>query len=142
MSSRRISQSFLLALLLAASAAPPVAGRGDLVSDRDGCILAIGPEIIYFAGYQPSGKPQRKFCEDAPHVGETIFVFDYATPELREMKAGFRILRANEEVADPSSPSRAISSVSSLWTAEPANIGPRAFPSRSASAASSSAPII
>lgn len=118
MSSRRISQSFLLALLLAASAAPPVAGRGDLVSDKDGCILAIGPEIIYFAGYQPSGKPQRKFCEDAPHVGETIFVFDYATPELREMKAGFRILRANEEVADPSA----------LDAATAASVAPQIYP--------------
>ena len=34
-------------------------------------------------------------------MGETIFVFDYAAPELREMKAGFRILRQTDDGEDP-----------------------------------------
>jgi hypothetical protein len=79
--------------------AAPVGARGDLVQDHDACVLKVGPELIYFAGYQPAAS-HRKFCEDAPGIGETIFVFDYAEPELREMKAGFRILRQTDETDD------------------------------------------
>ncbi|WP_159732068.1 hypothetical protein [Methylosinus sp. Ce-a6] len=118
MSSRRISKSFLLALLLAATAAPTVSARGDLVPDKDSCVLKIGPEIIYFAGYQPGDAQQRKFCEDAPRLGETIFVFDYAAPELREMKAGFRILRSTEDGLDPSD----------LDAATAASLAPQIYP--------------
>jgi len=101
MSSRRISQSLSLAALLAVSAAPIAAARGDLLPDKDSCVLKIGPELMYFAGYQPGDAQQRKFCEDAPKLGETIFVFDYAAPELREMKAGFRILRQTDDGDEP-----------------------------------------
>ncbi|MBG0808826.1 hypothetical protein IY145_05510 [Methylosinus sp. H3A] len=101
MSSRCLSQSLLLASLIAASAAPTASARGDLVPDKDSCVLKIGPELMYFAGYQPGDAQQRKFCEDAPRLGETIFVFDYAAPELREMKAGFRILRQTDDGEDP-----------------------------------------
>ncbi|TRL30260.1 hypothetical protein FM996_16930 [Methylosinus sporium] len=102
MSSRAIAQSLLLTTLVAASAASPAIARGDLLSDKDSCVLAVGPELIYFAGYQPGDAPPRKFCEDVPRLGETIFVFDYAAPELREMKAGFRILRQTDESDEPS----------------------------------------
>jgi hypothetical protein len=80
--------------------AEPAAGRGDLVLDKDACVLKVGPDLIYFAGYQPAAS-HAKFCEDAPAVGATIFVFDYAEPELREMKVGFRILKDAEETRDP-----------------------------------------
>ncbi|MBY6243178.1 hypothetical protein [Methylosinus sp. Sm6] len=73
--------------------------RGDLGLDHDACVLKVGPELIYFAGYQPVSS-HRKFCEDAPATGETIFVFDYAEPELREMKVAFRILRDAGETED------------------------------------------
>lgn len=78
----------------------PVGARGDLVQDADACVLKVGPELIYFAGYQPAAS-HRKFCEDAPGTGQTIFVFDYAEPELRQMKAGFRILRQSDETDGP-----------------------------------------
>jgi hypothetical protein len=80
--------------------AGPAVGRGDLVLDKDACVLKAGPELVYFAGYQPAAS-HRKFCEDAPAVGATIFVFDYAEPELREMKVGFRILKDAEAMGDP-----------------------------------------
>jgi len=118
MASRRISKSFLLALLLAATAAPTVSARGDLVPDKDSCVLKIGPEIIYFAGYQPGDAQQRKFCEDVPRLGETIFVFDYPAPELREMKAGFRILRSTDDGPDPSD----------LDAATTASLAPQIYP--------------
>ncbi|HEY8066085.1 MAG TPA: hypothetical protein VIF40_15365 [Methylosinus sp.] len=100
-SRRRFIQSLSLASLIAASAAPHASARGDLLPDKDGCVLKIGPELMYFAGYQPGDAQQRKFCEDAPKLGETIFVFDYAAPELREMKAGFRIMRQTDDGEDP-----------------------------------------
>lgn len=71
---------------------PSAKARGDLGVDRDACVLGTGPYLIYFAGYQP-GKSPRKFCEDVPSLGRTVFVFDYAEPELREMKADFRIVQ-------------------------------------------------
>jgi hypothetical protein len=80
----------LFAALLGPSA--PAWGRGDLGFDRDQCVLKVGPDLMYFTGYQPNSE-ERKFCEDPPKVGKTIFVFDFAEPELREMKADFRILR-------------------------------------------------
>jgi hypothetical protein len=78
----------------------PALSRGDLTVDHDACVLKVGPELIYFAGYQPAAS-HRKFCEDAPAVGETIFVFDYAEPELREMKVAFRIVKDAEEMDAP-----------------------------------------
>jgi hypothetical protein len=90
---------FVVAALLSLHPAP-VGARGDLIQDHDACVLKVGPELIYFAGYQPAAS-HRKFCEDAPGIGQTIFVFDFAEPELREMKAGFRILRQTEEIDGP-----------------------------------------
>lgn len=118
MSCRRIAQSLLPAALVAMSAAHSALARGDLLPDKDSCVLKIGPEIIYFAGYQPGAAQQKKFCEDAPQLGETIFVFDYAAPELREMKAGFRILLQSDDSED----------ASSLETATAAALPPQIYP--------------
>jgi hypothetical protein len=91
---------FLVVLAVSLSLGPePAAARGDLTLDHDACVLKVGPELIYFAGYQPAASHSR-FCEDAPAVGATIFVFDYAEPELRTMKAAFRILRRTEETEE------------------------------------------
>lgn len=89
------------AILSAIALRSPLAeARGDLGPDHDACILKIGPDLMHFAGYQP-GVTKRKFCEDAPQLGETIFVFDYVEPELREMKADFRILRDTPGAEEP-----------------------------------------
>ncbi|WP_036292374.1 hypothetical protein [Methylosinus sp. PW1] len=118
MSRRRIAQLLLPAALVAMSAAHSALARGDLLPDKDSCVLKIGPEIIYFAGYQPGAAQQKKFCEDAPQSGETIFVFDYAAPELREMKAGFRILLPSENSEN----------ASSMETATVASLPPQIYP--------------
>jgi hypothetical protein len=73
--------------------------RGSLGYDQDQCVLKIGPDFFYFSGYQP-GSGRKKFCEDAPSVGDTTFVFDFGQDELRGMKTDFRILREGEETAD------------------------------------------
>ncbi|WP_400769672.1 hypothetical protein [Methylosinus sporium] len=109
---QRLVETLLPAVLVASGVVHSALARGDLLPDKDSCVLKIGPEIIYFAGYQPGAAQQKKFCEDAPQSGETIFVFDYAAPELREMKAGFRILLPSEASEDePSSESATVAAL-------------------------------
>ena len=78
-----------LALVLAATRAE---ARGALGYDQEACVLKVGPDFLYFSGYQ-FAVSQRKFCEDVPEVGETTLVFDLAQDELRQMKLDFRITR-------------------------------------------------
>jgi hypothetical protein len=78
--------------LALALAAPRAEARGALGYDQETCVLKIGPDFLYFSGYQ-FAKSQRKFCEDVPEVGETTLVFDLAQDELRQMKLDFRISR-------------------------------------------------
>jgi hypothetical protein len=97
---RRMSDTLTLlgrwALLIVAflfTATLRAEARGVLIEDQGACLVKVGPDILYFSGYQASTGKQ-KFCEDAPKAGEeTTFVFDIPEQELREMKIGFRILR-------------------------------------------------
>jgi len=83
--------AFLIGAFLFISA-PRAEARGALIDEQGACLVKIGPDILYFSGYQASTGKQ-KFCEDAPKVGEdTTFVFDVADEELRQRKIGFRIL--------------------------------------------------
>ena len=59
---------------------------------QNACMLKIGPDFMYFSGYQPAASRNR-FCEDIPTIGPTIFVLDYAQDEMREMSTDFRIIR-------------------------------------------------
>ena len=78
--------------LALALAAPRAEARGALGYDQEACVLKVGPDFLYFSGYQFAASP-RKFCEDVPEVGETTLVFDLAQDELRQMKLDFRITR-------------------------------------------------
>ncbi len=81
---------------------PAALARGALVYDRDACILKIGPDFMYFTGYQPAA-PRKKFCEDIPSTGPAIIVLDYAQSEMREMKADFRIILDSSDQSDVTS---------------------------------------
>jgi hypothetical protein len=85
--------------LALALAAPRAEARGALGYDQEMCVLKVGPDFLYFSGYQ-FATSQRKFCEDVPDVGETTLVFDLAQDELRQMKVDFRILRDGGENAE------------------------------------------
>jgi hypothetical protein len=82
----------LAAGLALALAAPRAWARCALGYDQEACVLKVGPDFLYFSGYQFVAS-QRKFCEDVPETGETTLVFDLAQDELRQMKLDFRILR-------------------------------------------------
>ncbi len=71
---------------------PPARAHGAMQRMQSACVLKIGPDFMYFSGYQPAAS-HRKFCEDIPETGSTFFVLDYAQPEMREMSADFRIVR-------------------------------------------------
>jgi hypothetical protein len=81
---------------MAALASAPAVAHGALRAAENACVLRIGPDLLYFAGYQPA-LSRRKFCEDIPTTGDTIFALDYAQQELREMTADFRIIRDTSE---------------------------------------------
>jgi hypothetical protein len=71
--------------------APQARARGSLALSQDMCLLFVGPDYMYFSGYQ-SAKPRKRFCEDVPDVGETIFAVDFAQDQMRDMKVDFRIV--------------------------------------------------
>ena len=92
MSFRRICCALVAGLWLLAWPAPLAWARGALALNQDVCVLFVGPDYMYFSGYL-SAKPRKRFCEDVPDVGETIFAMDFAQDEMREMKVDFRIVR-------------------------------------------------
>ena len=46
--------------------------HGALVLSQDVCLLKVGPDYMYFSGCR-SATPRKRFCEDVPETGETIF---------------------------------------------------------------------
>jgi len=92
--------ALLAARLVLAGAPPQAAARGALTLNQDVCLLYIGPDYAYFSAYDPQ-KPRKRYCEEAPRTGVTVFAIDFAQSEMREMKVDFRILRDIGENADP-----------------------------------------
>jgi len=81
-----LGRAALLAGALLVIATPKAEARGALIEDQGACLVKVGPDILYFSGYQASTGKQ-KFCEDAPNIGEsTTFVFDVADEELRQRR--------------------------------------------------------
>ncbi len=97
---RSMALTLLTALLLIGGAGGKVEARGALTLIQDACLLYIGPDYAYFSAYEPQ-TPRKRFCEEAPRTGETVFAIDFAQEEMRAMKVDFRILRNIGEDADP-----------------------------------------
>ncbi len=76
--------------------------HGALVLSQDACLLKVGPDYMYFSGYR-SATPRKRFCEDVPETGETIFAMDFAQDEMREMTAEIRIVHDAGEAAEQAS---------------------------------------
>lgn len=101
--SKRLNVLCALALATLFSApAPRASAHGAMKRQQSACLLQVGPDFMYFSGYQPAASRSR-FCEDIPATGETIFVLDYAQNEMREMSTDFRIIR---DVGDKEEPDR------------------------------------
>jgi len=97
MSKRRfVLCSVLCALAAAAFLGAPASSalaHGGMQRQRSACLLQVGPDFMYFSGYQPAASHNR-FCDVIPTTGKTIFVLDYAQDEMRRMSTDFRIIRA------------------------------------------------
>jgi len=81
--------AWLLATLLLTSAAHAHGGVG-MVDNR--CVLRIGPDIMFFTGYQPQNS-RGEFCDDIPSPGLTVVALDMQETELRDMLTEIRIIR-------------------------------------------------
>jgi len=82
----------LIALLLA-MACPPSYGHGGVAIEDDVCIIRIDRYKAHFTGYIPQQRATQEFCEDIPVVGNSVFVLDFISDELRDMQVDFRIVR-------------------------------------------------
>jgi len=81
--------AWLLATVLLTSAAYAHGGVG-MVDNR--CVLRIGPDIMFFTGYQPQNS-RGEFCDDIPSIGLTVVALDMQETELRDMLTEVRIIR-------------------------------------------------
>ena len=81
--------------------AGPAAAHGALKVNREVCFLFIGPDYMFFTGYDPTN-PMKRYCEDVPNVGYTVITLDIAHPYMREMKIELRIMRDIGETDDQS----------------------------------------
>jgi hypothetical protein len=81
--------AWLLATVLLASAAYAHGGVG-MVDNR--CVLRIGPDIMFFTGYQPQNS-RDEFCDDIPSAGQTIVALDMQDTVLRTMLTEIRLIR-------------------------------------------------
>ena len=89
-------------LFIAALAGGPWSGalaHGAMQRQRSACLLKVGPDFMYFSGYQPEASRNR-FCEEIPATGDTIFVLDYGQDEMRGMSTDFRIIRDTGDEAE------------------------------------------
>ncbi|MGB8900152.1 MAG: hypothetical protein WCC90_13355 [Methylocella sp.] len=81
--------AWLLAMVLLASAAHAHGGVG-MVDKR--CVLRIGPDIMFFTGYQPQNS-RDEFCDDIPSTGQMVVALDMQNPELRDMLTEIRLIK-------------------------------------------------
>jgi hypothetical protein len=85
----RLGAGWLLATVLFTSGA--YAHGGVSVQDNK-CIMKIGPDTMYFTGYQPQFSRQ-EFCDDIPNAGQMVVALDMQDRELRDMTTEIRIIK-------------------------------------------------
>ncbi|QBR71549.1 hypothetical protein CU048_09975 [Beijerinckiaceae bacterium] len=81
--------AWLFAMVLLTSAAHAHGGVG-MQDNR--CVLRIGPDLMFFTGYQPQNS-REEFCDDIPSTGQTVVALDMQDTELRDMNTEIRIIK-------------------------------------------------
>ena len=81
--------AWLLATVLLTSAAYAHGGVG-MQDNR--CVLRIGPDLMFFTGYQPQSS-RDEFCDDIPSIGQTVVALDMQDIELRDMLTEIRLIK-------------------------------------------------
>src|SRR5215471_20075928 len=85
----RAGAAWLLAMVLGTSAA---FAHGGVSVQGNKCIMRIGPDIMYFTGYQPQ-YGREEFCDDIPNAGQMVVALDMQEKELRDMTTEIRIIK-------------------------------------------------
>jgi hypothetical protein len=85
----RVLAAWLLTMAALTSAAHAHGGVG-MVDNR--CVLKIGPDLMFFTGYQPQSS-REEFCDDIPNTGQMVVALDMQEPELRDMLTEIRIIK-------------------------------------------------
>ncbi len=85
----RLGAAWLVAIVLSTSGAY---AHGGVSVQNNKCIMKIGPDIMYFTGYQPQYSRQ-EFCDDIPNAGQMVVALDMQEKELRDMVTEIRIIR-------------------------------------------------
>jgi hypothetical protein len=81
--------ALLLATVLLSSGAYAHGGVG-MQDNR--CVLRIGPDLMFFTGYQPQNS-REEFCDDVPNIGQTVVALDMQEIELRNMLTEIRLIK-------------------------------------------------
>jgi hypothetical protein len=81
--------ALLLATVLLSSGAYAHGGVG-MQDNR--CVLRIGPDLMFFTGYQPQNS-REEFCDDVPNIGQTVVALDMQELELRNMLTEIRLIK-------------------------------------------------
>jgi hypothetical protein len=81
--------AWLAAMVLTVAAAHAHGGVG-MQDNR--CVLRIGPDIMFFTGYQPQFS-RDEFCDDIPSSGQMVVTLDMQESELRDMLTEIRLIK-------------------------------------------------
>jgi hypothetical protein len=84
-----LGAAWLLATVLFTSGAY---AHGGVSVQNNKCIMKIGPDIMFFTGYQPQYS-REEFCDDIPNAGQMVVALDMQEKELRDMTTEIRIIK-------------------------------------------------
>ncbi len=84
----RLAAWFLATVLLTSGAF----AHGGVGMQDNRCVLRIGPDIMFFTGYQPQNS-REEFCDDVPNIGQTVVALDMQETELRNMLTEIRLIK-------------------------------------------------
>ena len=85
----RLGAAWLVATVLFTSGAY---AHGGVSVQNNKCIMKIGPDIMFFTGYQPQYS-REEFCDDIPNAGQMVVALDMQEKELRDMTTEIRIIK-------------------------------------------------
>ncbi len=85
-----------LAVGMAAGLHGAADAHGNVPIEQDRCAHQIRASWLHYSAYQPSHDPKAEYCEEIPHVGDTIVVIDIIGGSLREQALAVRVQGPDE----------------------------------------------
>jgi hypothetical protein len=72
--------------------------HGGVFIEDDVCTIKVDFFKAHFTIYQPHISQHKKFCEDIPVTGESVFVMEFLHGGLRDMLVDFRIIKDTQKL--------------------------------------------